>query len=286
MQTLKNKFQLNIAATPIGNLEEISNRFLRVINEMDILLCEDTRVTKKLINLLGIEKQFIYQKFDMFSENNNLQPIIEQIKSGKRIMLLSDAGYPTISDPGYLLVNECIKEKIAINVVNGPCSLIHALVGSGFSSREFIFLGFIGKTKTDRIKKLNEYKNISNTFVILESVHRLKDTLQDLYSVFGNQRICIAKELTKMYEEFIYSTLEEIQNIEFDLKGEFVLVIDKINEQNNSVDVKDIELEIIKLLKDGIRTKDISSYIAEKYNLDKKEWYKKILYLQSNNKEK
>lgn len=286
MQTIKNKFKLNIAATPIGNLEEISNRFLRIIKDMDILLCEDTRITKKLINLLNIKKKFTYIKFDMFSEKDNTEWIIHEIKSGKNIILMSDAGYPTISDPGYLLVKKCIDEKIAINIINGPCSLIHALVGSGFSSKEFIFLGFIGKTKNERIKKLEEYKNINNTFIILESVHRIKNTLKDLYNVFGNQKICIAKELTKLYEEFIYSTLKDIQDYEFDLKGEFVLIINKIYEKKKDLCDDDIKLEIIKLLKNGMKTKDISFYIANKYNLDKKESYKKILYLLSNNKEK
>lgn len=282
MQTFQNKYKLNILATPIGNLEEINSRFINTINELDILLCEDTRVTKKLLSLLDINKSIKLTKFDMFSEENNLEQIIGLIKDGNKVGLISDAGYPTISDPGYKLLQKCIENNIAINVINGSCSIIHALVGSGISSREFIFLGFIGKSKSERIKKLSEYKNINNTFVIFEAVHRIRDCLQDLYEVFGNQRICIARELTKLHEEFIYDNLENWESFNFVNKGEFVLIIDKqsLNEINN-LNIDNINSEIVNLLKQNMKTKEISYLIANKYNLNQKEWYKKIIDIKS-----
>lgn len=163
MKTRDSQNKLYIAATPIGNLKEVSKRFLELINEMDILLCEDTRVIKKLLMLLNINKHFQYYKFDMFSELGQTQKIIDLITKKNKVMLLSDAGYPTISDPGYQLANACIKSDIAIEVINGPCSLIHALVGSGFSSQEFLYLGFLGKTSIERTKKLHKYIDINTT---------------------------------------------------------------------------------------------------------------------------
>lgn len=280
MKTRDSQNKLYIAATPIGNLKEVSKRFLELINEMDILLCEDTRVIKKLLMLLNINKHFQYYKFDMFSELDQTQKIIDLIAKKNKVMLLSDAGYPTISDPGYQLVNACIKSDIAIEVINGPCSLIHALVGSGFSSQEFLYLGFLGKTSIERTKKLHKYIDINTTWIILESVHRLKECLKDLFKVLGAQNICIAHELTKLHEEFIYVNLSNIDNIELDYKGEFVIVIDK-KPLEYKVNEFEINEKIVSLLRQGIRTKDISLILFNEYNLDAKLWYKKIIELKN-----
>lgn len=280
MKTRDSQNKLYIAATPIGNLKEVSKRFLELINEMDILLCEDTRVIKKLLMLLNINKHFQYYKFDMFSELNQTQKMIDLITNGNKVMLLSDAGYPTISDPGYKLANACIKSDIAIEVINGPCSLIHALVGSGFSSQEFLYLGFLGKTSIERTKKLHKYVDINTTWIILESVHRLKECLKDLFKVLGAQNICIAHELTKLHEEFIYVNLSNIDNIELDYKGEFVIVIDK-KPLEYKVNEFEINEKIVSLLRQGMKTKDISLILFNEYNLDSKLWYKKIIELKN-----
>lgn len=280
MKTRDSQNKLYIAATPIGNLKEVSKRFLELINEIDILLCEDTRVIKKLLMLLNINKHFQYYKFDMFSELDQTQKMIDLIAKKNKVMLLSDAGYPTISDPGYQLVNACIKSDIAIEVINGPCSLIHALVGSGFSSQEFLYLGFLGKTSIERTKKLHKYIDINTTWIILESVHRLKECLKDLFKVLGAQNICIAHELTKLHEEFIYVNLSNIDNIELDYKGEFVIVIDK-KPLEYKVNEFEINEKIVSLLRQGIRTKDISLILFNEYNLDAKLWYKKIIELKN-----
>lgn len=276
MKTLESKYTLNIAATPIGNLQEVNKRFLDTIVNMDILLCEDTRVIKKLLMLLDIKKNFQYVKFDQFSELNQTQDVIDWIKSGKQVILLSDAGYPTISDPGYKLVYMCIQENIAINVINGPCSLIHGLVGSGFSSREFLFLGFLGKTSNERVKKINSYKHVNLTWVILESMHRIQECLVDLYNCLGNQRICIARELTKIHEEFVYCKLSEVSKLALNWKGEFIIIVD--NKQSTTIVTKEIiDIDILELLKEGYKTKDISIIIANKYHLDAKNLYHQII---------
>lgn len=285
MKTFNSKYKINILATPIGNISEVSTRFINDINECDVILCEDTRVTKKLLTLLGIEKQFKLIKFELHNENNIIGDVIEMIFDGKNIGLVSDAGYPTISDPGYKLINECIKNEIAINVINGPSSVLHALVGSGLISQDFIFLGFIGKTRNERKKRIIKYSNIETTFVIFESPHRLKECLLDLQEILNpRSKICIARELTKIHEEFIYSTLEKINQEEIEPKGEYVIVIKNMLNENNNLN---IEKEIIKLKKLNYKTKDISRIISQEFNIDQHEVYNHVIKInnRSNNNE-
>lgn len=285
MKTFNSKYKINILATPIGNINEVSPRFISTINECDVILCEDTRVTKKLLLLLRIEKKFKLIKFELHNENNIIDDVIKMIFDGQTIALVSDAGYPTISDPGYKLINECIKNKIAINVINGPSSVLHALVGSGLISQDFIFLGFIGKIRNERKKKISKYSNLETTFIIFESPHRLKECLLDLQDVLNpKSKICVARELTKMHEEFIYSTLEEINQQEIDPKGEYVLVIKNILNENNNLN---IEKEIIKLKKLNYKTKDISRIISQKFSIDPHEVYNHVIKInnRSNNNE-
>ncbi len=285
MKTFNSKYKINILATPIGNISEVSTRFINGINECDVILCEDTRVTKKLLTLLGFEKQFKLIKFELHNENNIIGDVIEMIFDGKNIGLVSDAGYPTISDPGYKLINECIKNEIAINVINGPSSVLHALVGSGLISQDFIFLGFIGKTRNERKKRIIKYSNIETTFVIFESPHRLKECLIDLQEILNpRSKICIARELTKIHEEFIYSTLEKINQEEIEPKGEYVIVIKNILNENNNLN---IEKEIIKLKKLNYKTKDISRIISQEFNIDQHEVYNHVIKInnRSNNNE-
>ncbi len=285
MKTFNSKYKINILATPIGNISEVSTRFINDINECDVILCEDTRVTKKLLTLLGIEKQFKLIKFESHNENNIIGDVIEMIFDGKNIGLVSDAGYPTISDPGYKLINECIKNEIAINVINGPSSVLHALVGSGLISQDFIFLGFIGKTRNERKKRIIKYSNIETTFVIFESPYRLKECLLDLQEILNpRSKICIARELTKIHEEFIYSTLEKINQEEIEPKGEYVIVIKNILNENNNLN---IEKEIIKLKKLNYKTKDISRIISQEFNIDQHEVYNHVIKInnRSNNNE-
>ena len=281
MKTNESTFILNVVATPIGNTNEVSSRLKECFLSTDIFLCEDTRVTKKLLSILAISKNYEFYKFDAFNENIKTNEIINLIKNSKKIItLVSDAGYPNISDPGYKLIHECIKNQIAINIINGPCSIIHALVGSGFCTQPFLFLGFLGKTKNERIKKISEYKNLNLTFVIFESIHRISQTLQDLHDILGNQKICIARELTKLHEEFIYCNLDDCKNLNLNYKGEFVIVIENIS--NKSINEKVINDEIINLLKEGLKTKLIANLLSKKYQINPNLIYKIILKLKNN----
>lgn len=248
MKTFENEYVLKVAATPIGNLFETSERLILTFQEVDIILCEDTRVTKHLLNLLNISINAQLVKFEKFTENQMSEKVISWIKDEhKKVLLVSDAGYPLISDPGYSLVKLCEENQIAVEVINGPSSIIHALVVSGFPTNNFMFLGFLGKTSSERINYLKPYKDLNTTFIILESVYRLKNTLEDLLNVLGNQKVCLARELTKKHEEIIHSDLSNLINSDINLKGEFVLVIH--NEPDKQVvDAIDIVNEIKELL--------------------------------------
>ncbi|MDE5651472.1 MAG: 16S rRNA (cytidine(1402)-2'-O)-methyltransferase [Ureaplasma sp.] len=282
MKTFNSQYKINVLATPIGNINEVTPRFINTINESDVILCEDTRITKKLLNLLEIKKQFKLIKFELHNENEIIDDVIKMIKNNQIISLVSDAGYPTISDPGYKLINECINNEIAINVINGPSSVMHALVGSGLISQDFFFLGFIGKTKNERKKKLIKYANFETTFIIFESPHRLKDCLLDLREILNpKSKICIARELTKLHEEFIYSTIEEINEMIIDPKGEYVIVVKNILNTNNNLN---IEKEIIKLKKLNYKTKDISRIISQEFNIDQHEVYSHVIEINNRSK--
>lgn len=276
MKTFESKYTLKVAATPIGNLNEATFRLIDALETSDVVLCEDTRVTGNLLKLLEIENKPKLIKFEKFSENELVDDVLNLIKQDKNVLLVSDAGYPLISDPGYTLVSSCEKNNIAVEVINGASSILHSLVVSGLPTNNFMFLGFLGKTKQERISYLSKFKNIETTFVILESVHRLKECLLDLYEVLGNQEICIARELTKKHEEIIHSTLKKIINIDLNLKGEFVIVLrNHILEENLNLD--NLNDEILDMLNNNCKTKEISVYLSNKYHLDQKEIYKKIL---------
>ena len=280
MKTFESEYILTVAATPIGNLNEVSYRLIDALNMADIVLCEDTRVTGNLLQLLAIENKPKLVKFEKYTENNMVDSVIQWIKEGNKIVLVSDAGYPLISDPGYTLVKACEENKIAVEVINGPSSIIHALVASGFQTNNFMFLGFLGKTKQERINHLSKFKDIPTTFIILEAVHRIEETLKDLRQILGNQNICIARELTKKHEEIIRTDLDSAINNGLTLKGEFVLVLE------NKPEIKQASLdsvndEIIAMLDQNYRTKEISVFIAQKYNLDQKEVYNLVLKLKN-----
>ena len=217
---------LNIVPTPIGNLEDITLRSLDTLKNSDYILCEDTRVSKKLLNKYNIEVQLV--SFHSFNEHKTVQKHINQILDGKVVSLISDAGTPSISDPGFLIVRESIKNNIKINCLPGATALIPAIVNSGLSSERFVFEGFLPtkKGRNNRIKNLVDEKR---SIVIYESPKRILKLINDLMSFLGEDRkASISRELSKIYQENIRGTLKELhdklENI--NIKGEFVIVID------------------------------------------------------------
>ena len=217
---------LNIVPTPIGNLEDITLRSLDTLKNSDYILCEDTRVSKKLLNKYNIEVQLV--SFHSFNEHKTVQKHINQILDGKAVSLISDAGTPSISDPGFLIVRESIKNNIEINCLPGATALIPAIVNSGLSSERFVFEGFL-PTKKGRNKRIKNLVDEKRSIVIYESPKKILKLINDLMGFLGEDRkASISRELSKIYQENIRGTLKELydklENI--NIKGEFVIVID------------------------------------------------------------
>ncbi len=224
------KSKLYLVPTPIGNLEDVTFRAVRTLKEVDIILAEDTRKTSILLKIYNIKAKL--ESFHKFNEHRKLLKYVEDIKNGTTTALVSDAGTPSISDPGFLLVRECLKYGIEIECLPGPVALIPALVNSGFPSDRFVFEGFLPQKK-GRNKRLEELKNEVRTIIFYESPHRLVKTLTQLSESFTTQhQVCVSRELTKIHEENIRGTLEEVMQYytEHPPKGEIVIVFNPVAE--------------------------------------------------------
>lgn len=228
--------KLFVVPTPIGNLEDITIRAINILKQVDFILAEDTRQTIKLLKHYEIQKKII--SHHKFNEHRNLQHIIDQINSGLSIALVSDAGTPCISDPGFLLVRECLKNNIIVECLPGATALIPALVNSGFPSDRFIFEGFLPQKK-GRKKRLQSLVDEERTVVFYESPFRLVKALDEMIEVFGPERLaCVSRELTKIYEENKTGTLKELSEY-FKIKGvkgEIVIVLKAFDETLNNSD--------------------------------------------------
>ena len=232
--------KIYLVATPIGNLEDITLRSIRILQEADIIVAEDTRQTLKLLNHLNISKPMI--SFHRHSTEEKLNEIINKAINGENIALVSDAGTPVISDPGEEIVKKAIDENIEIIPIPGPCALIAALIASGIDAKEFVFLGFLPLNKKTRKEKLNEIKFANKTMIIYEAPHKLKQTLADLKEITYNRKIVLAREITKIHEEYISGTAEELLDKIIEPKGEYVIVIDKSYETGENI-FKDMTFE-------------------------------------------
>ncbi|MCQ2747769.1 MAG: 16S rRNA (cytidine(1402)-2'-O)-methyltransferase [Mycoplasmoidaceae bacterium] len=259
------KTKLQILSTPIGNLDELSNRAIKALQNCQCILCEDTRVTSKLLTKLNIHnKELIsYQKFN---ENEKVDLAINKIKQ-KQIILCSDAGYPCLSDPGYALVNKCYENNIAVEIINGPSSLMHSVVVSGLNLNNFYFNGFLPASKNQRIEKLKELKSVNVPIVFFESVHRIKQSLKDINDVFVNPYFVVCRELTKLNETIYRGLYDEIIN-DIVEKGEFVIVVQKQQKPKPSFFSKEeIIDQVNKLTKDGLSLKQAAKEVARLANL-------------------
>jgi len=217
---------LYIVATPIGNLEDISLRALKVLKEVDFVIAEDTRKTGNLLKYYNLPKK-PFLSLHKFNERRQIKKIISLLKEGKKMALVSNAGTPAISDPGQRLIEEVHKENLEITSVPGACAAINALVLSGFSTEKFLFLGFLPKKKKKRIKELEEAGKIEATIIIFESPLRIKRLLEELIEVFGtNVKVAIVREMTKIFEEVEISSAEDLLKTLKSVKGEVVVVVE------------------------------------------------------------
>ena len=264
---------LYIVATPIGNLKDITLRALEVLKEVDIIAAEDTRHTLKLLNHFEISKPLI--SYHRHNENTKTQVLIDKLKNGENIALVSDAGTPGICDPGAEAIKVALDEGIKVVPIPGACASIQALIGSGLDTSEFIFLGFLPTNKKNRKNKLDEIKNATKTLILYEAPHKLKETLKDLEKILDNRNIVIARELTKIHEEFIRGDIHKIlQNVD-NLKGEMVIIIEAGEKmQENVFENMTIEEHYEYYQEQGLEKKEIIKKIAKDRNVPKNEIYK------------
>lgn len=268
---------LYIVATPIGNLEDITLRAINVLKEVDLIAAEDTRHSLKLLNHLEISKPLI--SYHRHNEDTRTDLLIKELKEGKSIALISDAGTPGISDPGEEVIKKCIEENIKIVPIPGACAMINALICSGIDTTEFIFLGFLPLNKKNRNERLEEIRSANKTLILYEAPHKIKSTLSDLKSVIGDRKIVIARELTKIHEEFLRGNINELIEKTENIKGEMVLIIEKNKkiDKENIFDNLTLE-EHYKLYEEqGFSKKDIIKKIAKDRNVNKNEIYKKFI---------
>ena len=274
--------KLYICPTPIGNLEDITYRTLRVLNEVDLIAEEDTRHSMKLLNHFEISKPLT----SYFEHNKDTKGIylINKLLEGENIALISDAGMPGISDPGEDLIRLAIENNIEVDVLPGASAFVIALVGSGLNTYKFAFEGFLDRDKKLRRSRLEEVKEEERTMIFYESPHRLKDTLKDMLKILGNRKISVNRELTKKYQEVIREDIETVINIfnEKEAKGEFVLIVDGFKGEKTLVnDYSNLnEREYVEaLLEDGMSKKDAIKVVCKERKLKKDFVYKQVLDL-------
>lgn len=268
--------KLYMVGVPIGNFDDITYRAIETLKNVDMIYCEDTRVTKKLLMHFEIEKPL--KSYHTFNENEITDELLNHIKNGKNIAIVSDAGMPIISDPGFLAVREAIKNDVDVVVVPGASAFITALVGSGISSNRIIFTGFLNAGDNKRRKELEKLKDNEETIILYESPHRIKETLEMLDNIMPNRHICLARELTKKYEEYLHGTPNEILEVVDELKGEMVIIIE-------GATIKDIKKDLIEgtienhmshYLNLGIDEKEAMKMVAKDRGISKSIIYQKL----------
>ena len=271
--------KLYLVATPIGNLEDITIRALNILKEVDIIAAEDTRHTLGLLNHFNIKKKLI--SYYRENEKNKSEIILNLLFEGKNVAVVSDAGTPGISDPGEEIVKEAIKNSIEIIPIPGACAFINALICSGFQSKEFCFIGFLPNSKKEKREKIEELKYETKTIILYEAPHRIKETLKEIYGIFGDRKCVLARELTKIHEEFIRDNISNIvENDNF--RGEFVIIIEgnKISKKEleiNSINEKTLEDHFKYYKEQGFSKKEIIKLIAKDRKVNKNEIYQYFL---------
>ena len=239
---INNKPTLYVVATPIGNMKEFTPRAIEILNSVEIIACEDTRTSKVLLDHFDIKTKLA--SYHKFNEKESVNRFIDILKDGKDIALISDAGYPLVSDPGSVLVDETIKEGFNVTTISGSCAFLNALVASNFSLSRFTFIGFLDSKRSARKKELEELKNNKETLIFYESPHRIEETIEDLLTVLGDRKVVIARELTKKFEEYIRGNLSEVVHNLDGVKGEIVVIVEGNKEVSKEVDEESIKKEI------------------------------------------
>ena len=267
---------LYLVPTPIGNYEDMTFRSVETLKNVDYIFCEDTRVTKVLLSHFNISTPL--KNYHIFNEDIAYKEIIDLLKEGKNIALVSDAGLPCISDPGYLVAAHAIKEGIKVISLPGASASLTALIASGLPCEKFYFNGFLNSRQSQRIKELNNLKDKKETLIIYEAPHRIHETLKDMYEVLGDRRITIARELTKHYEEYTRTTLKALQGEDLNLKGEMVLIVEGANIDSNTLELNNLSIQdhFNHYISEGLDEKEALKKVAKDRGLAKSDVYKEI----------
>ena len=266
-----NKGELYLVVTPIGNLSEISKRSLDILNEADVIACEDTRNTRKLLSHYDIHTRLI--AYHNFNEEESSKGIIELLKEGTKLALVSDAGYPLISDPGYVLVRRCIEEEIPVHAAGGNNAALSGLLGSGLDTNHYLFYGFLSAKSSSARKELEELKDLPYTLIFYEAPHRILKTLKLMKEVLGDRRACIARELSKIHEEYVRGTFSELLERE-EYRGEIVLTVEgKTKEEKEDISEEELLQKVKRLVEEGKRVKEACEEVAAEGPLSKNQLY-------------
>lgn len=271
---------LYIVPTPIGNLEDITLRALRVLKEVELIAAEDTRHTQHLLSHFGIKTALT--SYHEHNERDKARTLVERLKNGASIALVADAGTPAISDPGYRIVVEAVRAGIQVVPLPGASALTTALCASGLPTDRFLFEGFLPAKLQERKAKLQSLRGETVTMVFYEAPHRLMDALGDMLKIFGDREIAVARELTKLHEEFVRGKLSDVTGAlsDRDIRGEIVLVVQGAAGEAQVSDA-DLQAMIRQLAGDGMGVKAIAELLGERYGLAKKEVYKLTLDLKA-----
>ena len=278
-QIKDNENGLYLVSTPIGNLKDITLRAIETLKRSSHILCEDTRVSRNLLDRYEIKSKLVSNH--KFNESKNLNKIINLLKSGEIISLISDAGTPSISDPGAILVNECIKNNIKVIPIPGPSAVASAVSISGFSEK-FIFFGFLPEKKQALINAFNKISKFDETCVFFISPKKVNKIIPELKKNFSGRKIVFCREISKIYEEFIRKNVDDLDILDMELKGELTIVVsEKKIDKNHSQELSESDINIIKKMINKLTIKEITEIISQNKDISKKEIYNYCLKLKN-----
>ena len=278
-QIKDDKCGLYLVSTPIGNLKDITFRAIDILKKSDYILCEDTRVSKNLLNRYEIKARLISNH--KFNEKKNIAKIIDLLKLDKIISLISDAGTPSISDPGTILVNECVKNDINIIPIPGPSAVAAAVSISGFSDK-FYFYGFLPDKKQNLINELKRISELNNTLVFFVSPKKINKIIPELKNFFSGRKIVFCREISKLYEEYIRKNIDDLESFAKEPKGELTIVISEKKDNKNILqELSESDKITIKMMINKLSVKEITKFISQYSNLSKKEIYNYCLKIKN-----
>lgn len=267
-------YQIYFIPTPIGNLEDMTIRAINTLKSCDLIACEDTRESKKLLDFYGINKPLT--SYHKFNEQAKSEELIRKASEGVTIGVISDQGMPGMSDPGEILIKKCIENNISYTILPGPSSILTALIGSGQDMTAFSFYGFISKKSKEKNELYEKLKNEDKTSIIFDSVHNLPKTIEDFKENFPERKLTIARELTKKFEEYKTYVIKDINPEEITLKGEFVLILEGKKEEEFE-DISNFDKEIRQMIDKGKTTKEIVKKIKKESRFSKNEIYEYVI---------